>query len=496
MAAIKFNDKELTVRSLRSAVQPISTVSNIYSSSTVLYAQRYRTSGRDAKIITLKFPFERFSFDRNLNEIAAFFHSEKEAKLINPKDESQYFMAKLSGEIQIEYLNDSQGIVIATVTMLASDGIAHAITTDAFTAGTDSIFINNTGTYRTPINWRIKFNSDTESIGLVTEDRIMQYGHTTTEDTNENPANLVLFNDDMSSAQKAQYSQNVARIRWREDSGDNTSQIKGTWAWHADGYVYPTSYGAASKDDAFWHGPTLSRYFPETDYAEVYARVNFKPGGATKDKAKRQGLMEINMLDADNNFIAGIELKDNTDQKYQVEWKFYVGNEMIKSGFLPSKVLTYNGGFFGAVKIKKIGNLFDFYLCRLNDTSKGFTEYWRTTHQWTNEAVAMLKPSRVDVNMLNWRDKLPMSQSLTHLSVTQYNVDSIKKIPLTFLKDDELFIDGDTGKVYLNGIMALDYEVIGSQTIVAETGETEVFISAETEGTAPTVEAEIRRAYL
>ena len=45
-------------------------------------------------------------------------------------------------------------------------------------------------------------------------------------------------------------------------------------------------------------------------------------------------------------------------------------------------------------------------------------------------------------------------------------------------------------------IMARDYEVIGSQTIVAETGETEVFISAETDGTAPTVEAEIRRAYL
>lgn len=495
MKVLEFNDKQLAVKSLRTTIQPLSSVNNTYVSIASRYGQKFRNNTREPKLITLSFPYERYSYDEVMSKMASFFYSENERKLINPKNADQYFLAKLSGEIIVEFNDGGPGIAIVTLNMLASDGLAHAVETKDYPMSDGAVSIQNEGTYKAPITWTVDFLADCESIGFVTEDRILQLGYVTSEDIDEDLSNVVLFNDPMKSATSGQYSRNVGKIRWRNDSGDNTSQIQGSLKYEADA-ITVDSYGPSGADDAFWHGPTLTRFFNDVEDCEIYTRFNFKPNGATKDKAKKQGLFELNLVDADNLFICGFEMKDNTDQQDRVEYKFYVGDAEIKSGFLPAAVRNTNGGFFGMIRIRKVGNNFDFYLARLvNNPKGGFNESWKATHNWTNEAIAMLKPTRVDINFLNWRNKQPIYQSLTHLKLTKFNTRDDKLIPKTFLEGDQLIFDGLTSKVTLNGITANDYFVVGSQPIISNIGETEVFISHES-AVDPLVTATVEERFL
>lgn len=72
--------------------------------------------------------------------------------LINPKDETTYFMAKLQGEINV---NTEGSYSVVTVELFSYDGYLHAINRDVFTAALNSdgimeMEVNNEGTETTP----------------------------------------------------------------------------------------------------------------------------------------------------------------------------------------------------------------------------------------------------------------------------------------------------------------------------------------------------------
>lgn len=444
----------------------------------------------DEKVILMPFIL-RYDLNKKRRELAAALSSLTPQKLIFSDEPDKYYMAIPNNYVNLDEINF---LGKGTIEWLIPDGVAHAIDPKIYTMSDGLVTINNQGSYKTPIRWVVDFPSDCESFGLVTEDKIMEFGHSGTEDIDEDLSNTVLFDDPMKSSTSGQYSRNVGKIRWRNDSGENTSQVQGTLKYESDA-ITVDSYGPSGADDAFWHGPTLTRFFEPFSDGEVYQRFNFKPNGATKDKAKKQGLIELNFVDEDNNFVCGFEMKDNTDSKYQVEYKFYAGEAVIKSGFLPASVLSKNGGFFGMIRIKKVGNNFDFYLARLLDNPKGgFTESWKATHNWTNEEVAMLKPARVDMAMLNWRNKQPMYQSITHLRVTRYATRNNSLIPKTFNAGDQLVIE-ESGRLLLNGIVANGFSVIGTDYIQAEVGSNEIFFSYEGDQ-SPVVTATIEELYL
>ncbi len=419
-------------------------------------------------------------------------NTEEEIELIFSDRPDRYYLAKLDGANSIDVISRSLGTLVLNFN--APAGLSYAVDENKTPMNEDIISVENHGTYKAPVKFSIDFPADCESIGLVTEDRIAQFGYTVSEDIDEDLSNIVLFNDPMKSSTSGQYTRNAGKPRWRNDSGDNTTKIQGDWKYESDA-ITPSSYGPSGADDAFWHGPTITRYFEAFPDGSIEGRINFKPNGSTKDRAKKQGLTELNFLDADNHFVAGIELKDNTDQKYLVEYKFYVGDAVVKSGNLPSSVLTKNGGFFGLAKIEKVGNLFKFYLARLVDkTGGGFNEFWVAKHEWTNEETAMLMPVRFDYGAYNWRNKQAMYQSLTNIKVTRYATRNDKLLPKTFIAGDHVDIDEDFN-VWVNGILDNGYCVNGSKQIFAEKGVTEIYVAYESEE-PPIVEASVRGNYL
>lgn len=450
------------------------------------------------RIITLPLYALSGNFRQTKDALANILFSDEKQRLWFSDEPDRYWLVELTGESSWKRALENRGEAFGELSFLCEDGLAHSINSKPFPfitteEGTVAIIENN-GTYKTPVDINITFSSDANSIGFVSEDNIVQLGTSVSEDDEGVVFSNKVMNDDMGSGTKNLWSTNVGRPRWRFDDGDNTSKVEGTLTWGST-EVYPNNYGSFdTSKPGYWHGPTVTRSLPTPlqDF-EAYHRLQFKPTGNSKQKPTCQGLIEINYSDADNNFIVGFEMKDNTNTADRVTYSFFVGDYRMYEGSLPKSVLTYHGGFFGMVMMKKVGNTFSFRIARIDgDTWK---ETWTSgTKTWTNNAVAMLSASIINSFMAQWRNYRTMDIKLTHTRITQFNTENGALIPKTFYEGDTLFVDGQTNRVYINGIRDDSYRVIGSSQIFnAPKGTSEIVAISDGEFTG---NLEIRERYL
>lgn len=450
------------------------------------------------RIITLPLYALSGNFRQAKDDLANVLFSEERQRLWFSDEPDRFWLVELTGESSWKRSLESRGEAFGELKFLCEDGIAHALETKEYkflttTEGTIASVQNN-GTYQTPIDIDVTFTSDANSIGFVSPDRIVQLGTSISEDDENAVASDKIMNDNMGSSSRSLWSTNAGRIRHNYDNGDNTSKILGDWKWNSED-VTPSSYGSVDADKpGYWHGPTLTRLLSEamTDF-EVYHRFEFKPTGTAAQRPTCQGLLEINYSDADNNFVIGFEMKDSESKQDRVSYSFFVGDYRAFQGYLPASVLTTSGGFFGAIIMKKIGNQFIFRLARLNTTT--WKESWSSpTKNWYNNTVAMLPVSLINIFASKWKNDREMSIKLTHTRITQFNTETDYLIPKTFYSGDSLFVEGETNRVYINGIRDDSYRVIGSsQVLTAPKGNTE-FV-AVSDGTF-TGNLEIRERYL
>lgn len=481
MRIIKFDGKELKVDSLKTTIKPAVGITNMLVARSRSLSKRFAGYDSSAKLITLYFPISHRSFNATIEEIGSFFYTENLAQLLNPRDETRFFMAKLEGEI--DYQEDGN-IVYCTVPLIAPLGLSQAVDKESFpfemTDDGTSATIVNAGTYKAPVDINVKFLSDANSIGFITGEKIMQLGTAVSEDDGNVVPSTKVSNDDMGTGTKNLWSTNVGRVRWRYESGDNTSKIMGSLSW-AETSVTPSSYGSidASKP-GYWHGPTLTRNLttPLTDF-EAYHRVSFKANGTKAQRPTCQGLLEINYSDSDNHFVIGFEMKDNNNKTDQVSYSFFIGDYRMYTGYLPKTVLEKNGGFFGAVFMKKVGNTFTFRLARINTTT--WKEEWSSpTKSWVNNTVAMLPVSVINMFLSKWKADRQMTIEVTHTRITMFNSSDEKLIPKVFYQGDVINVDGQSNRVYINGIRDDSYRVIGSSQIFSvDPGDTEVVVISD-----------------
>lgn len=452
------------------------------------------------RIITLPLYALSGNFRRTKDDLANVLFAEERQRLWFSDEPDRYWLVELTGESSWKRSLDNKGEAFGELKFLCEDGLAHAIDSKKFpliTTGEGVLTnIQNDGTYKTPIDINVTFTSDANSIGFVSSDNIIQLGTSFSEDEEDVITSEKVLNDGMGSS--SGWSTNVGRPRWRfPDSGDNTSKIMGTLKFDASqSSVYPSSFGSIDvSKPGYWHGPTLTRLLnSDLGNFDVLHRLQFKPTGSGSQRASCQGLMEINYMDADGNFVMGFEIKDNNMKADEVKYSFFVGDYRFFEGKLPSSVLTKNGGFFGSLKMTKENNRFTFHLARLLDVNGTWKESWSVTKNWSNATAAMLSANSIQAFFSQWKNDRAMDMALTHTTITKLNGLSDQPIPKTFYEGDTLFVDGLSNRVYINGMRDDSYRVLGgSQIFNAQKGATEVV--AISDGTF-TGNLEIRERYL
>lgn len=479
MRNIYFNGKELKVKSLKTTIKPLTNVSNSYTQNKNILSQKFISSQSQPKLISLEFPFEYKKEIDVAKLISDFFYSENEVELINPLKENEYFLVKVEGEIETT-LNGT--IILVTVNLYCSDGFARSKELKTFELQTNEngkLFkIDNRGTYKSRPSFEFEVLKDTDGFGLVTDNEVLQLGTIDTVDFNETEAQTLIWKDDLEPVSKPKWQSNIAKPNF-STADDRQSKVMGSMSWINSGFV-PTNFGTIDTTaPGYWHGPSESRYIgQQLDNWDLYTRITFRPTPKNVTGTKRsqqQGLLEVNMYDEDNQLVCGFHFKDNTQTSDLIEYRVYLSGILVYQNSMPRAYHTEDGGFYGFLWIRKIGNKFNVELVK----TIGPKQTWRKNLNFVNEDAARLKANRVDYWMSQWGTRPSMDMRISYSTLFKTNVEDEKDIPLKFYEGDIVLIEGETGKVYINGGERADYFIIGSKFIECQKGLNDVYLLAD-----------------
>lgn len=408
-------------------------------------------------------------------ELAEILNVDEPKKLIFGDEPDKYYWAIPDGNFNIDEIPQYGS---GTLTWLVPDGVAYSIDEKYFNIDSDTVTIVNNGTESAIVGVDVNFESNGDAIGFVTEDSIVQFGWPYASDSENYVPKVTILNDGMTSSNKSKWVENAARIRWREDDGDNTSKIAGTLKWDTSS-VGPATFGSVPADKkSYWHGPSISYSFVNA-FANVdaYHRVNFKSTKKGKARITQQGIVEINYLDADNNFVMGCELKDNTPNKEETTVSFFVGDTRVHTVKLPSKAMVL-GGFFGSIQMTKVGNKFQFRVAKIRGSD--WKELWAQTKTFYNDTIAQLEINRCDTWFGQWSDRDTVDMDLTHTKIVGLNTEDDSLISKTFLNGDNIYFDGEENVFFINGVSDDSYRIVGSSSsIIVPVGTSEVSVATD-----------------
>lgn len=454
---------------------------------------RATSKRRTHRIITLPLYALSGNFRQTKDDLVNVLFAEGRQRLWFSDEPDRYWLVELTGESSWKRSLDNRGEAYGELKFLCEDGLAHSINSRAFIfSNTEEgmlTTIQNNGTASTTVDFNVDFLSDANSIAFVSAEKVLQLGAAEAPDSIEEvPKTELVLKDQMTSSTSAQWNINQARIRRNESAGDHTSKRMGSLKYDSMG-TWVSSTGSVTDEDKFWHGPSISRDIIEMENWEVWSAVTFKSTGGGKSEAAQEGLMEINVLDEDNNFLMGLQLMDGYPTLDKVSWTFFIGDNVVDWGYFPNSVMKSGGGFYGQVIFKKVDNKFSFKIARVSNNK----ETWRVSRETVNNTIASLSAKRVSYYMATYGKQPAYNMGVSFCQIKKINSLDPLNIPLTFFEGDYLQVINN--KIYLNSVLAGDYRVVGGSNVFTVDANLTTPIYCVTDGDV-TATAEIRERFV
>ena len=402
----------------------------------------------------------------------------KELTFSNIPDRMFYAIPK--GDFEFTEVNKTSGI--GTITWLIPDGLAHSTTEKTFRAAENAsgileATVTNSGTESVPVSYDITHNHENGFIGIVSEYGILQYGSVDEADDEAREKSEMLL----------KYTKPSDYSAMTEGKGilasNDTFPMTGKFTGYEDGWLRLQSSGSGSS----WHGAARQVTLP-ADSSGNSGAVNFvaqtKIWFETSD-ASQDGLLEFVVGDTDGNHLASIHLVKGVGTAectpiFQVQAK-----EKGRISYVPNSNSVTNRNN-GNMEIRKSGELFEFLF-------GGKTYPYRVPEAKDKKALTLTIFIGQYANRANPVKQMAFGTMSFRKDNVQYRVD----IPNRYAEGDVITIDGETTKMYVNGVPALGDEVKGSKHFHVPPGESKIqFYFSDFCDPAPDVTVRIREAYL
>jgi len=449
--------------------------------------------------ITVKFSLRSSSaedFREKFNKINEILDQE-EATLIFYDEPDKYFTGTKSS---VKIPDGGLLNVTGTFTFLCSNPYKHSTATKTFTAeenddGILEMTITNDGTVAVPISYEITHNAENGFIGIVSEDGVIQLGKVDEADGETYEQNETLTKSSSPYAWSGDSN-------WVNDTGTNgqnsANKTSGSFSVvTAGGYSVLSLGSKGTSTSGTWNGAMKTFDVVDsngdTGAVNFYCYVNswFETG-----KMGQTGCQTIAFLDEDDNMICSQVLVKTDTSGNTARANFHVGGNnprKVKTvDFVPS---TYNkdnpyNQARGHSDMRKEGSKITFY-------------WWGTYPSFTVPELASVKVAKVQIYIGQYGTRsLSTAYYITRnyfrrITLQVMNVEKWRDVPNRYQDGDVVTIEGDTRRVYVNGMAKAGDEATGSTYFDAQPGETTVqFTYSDFCETAPTVTASIREAYL
>lgn len=441
--------------------------------------------GSEFEYITYKHKIIQMPFEisgdilEKYDKLCAALNVDEPKELVFSSVPDRMFYAVPSGDFDFEQISMFGS---GTINWIVVDGLAHSTTEKTFQAaenasGVLEATVTNAGTESVPVSYDIVHNHENGFIGIVSEYGILQYGSADEVDDEAREKSEVLL----------KYTKPSDYSAMTEGKGilasNDTFPMTGKFTGYEDGWLRLQSSGSGSS----WHGAARQVTLP-ADSSGNSGAVNFvaqtKIWFETSD-ASQDGLLEFVVGDTDGNHLASIHLLKGVGTAectpiFQVQAK-----EKGRISYVPNSNSVTNRNN-GNMEIRKSGELFEFLF-------GGKTYPYRVPEAKDKKALTLTIFIGQYANRANPVNQMAFGTMSFRKDNVQYRVD----IPNRYAEGDVITIDGETTKMYVNGVPALGDEVKGSKHFHVPPGESKIqFYFSEFCDPAPDVTVRIREAYL
>lgn len=426
---------------------------------------------------------ELSEFRRKMSEIL---YSKEPKRLIFSDEPSIYYEAIVDGE---PVLGEDDMYSTGTITWLIPDGVAYSTAEFSFDGvqkdGYQTITIQNNGTEWADVDYEITHNHENGFIGLVSQYGVIQLGKEEEADGENYEASEELFNgyglfqDDHGTSYQNPENTTQGTLEVKNVAGYNVMALKG---------------GQATS--GYWNGGMKTLTIPVDSEGRrgaknfyCYTQHWFETGlmGQT-------GAQTIAFLTGDNKVICAMSINksDTVGNTAHVDW-FAPQNKKIKT--LDFQPTAYEGNPFN---LKMGGGHNDF----LKEGDRLRIFWYGQYYYFTIPEIKDMVCEKIQVWIGQWGSRDLGNQLVTHnylksIWFRKDNVEKYRDVPNRYRAGDVVTIDGESTKVYVNGMPAKGDEINGSNYPKVPPGTTEVqFCYSSFSSPPPQIKAKIREVYL
>lgn len=426
---------------------------------------------------------ELSEFRRRMAEIL---YSKEPKRLIFSDEPSIYYEAIVDGE---PVLGEDDMYSSGSITWLIPDGVAYSTAEFTFDGvqenGYQTITIKNNGTEWADVDYEITHKHENGFIGLVSQYGVIQLGKEEEADGENYKAseNLFdgysLFQDDHGTSYQNTENTTQGTIEVKDVAGYNVMALKG---------------GQATS--GYWNGGMKTLTIPVDSEGRrgaknfyCYTQHWFETGlmGQT-------GAQTIAFLTGKNEVICAMSINksDTVGNTAHVDW-FAPQNKKIKT--LDFQPTAYEGNPFN---LKMGGGHNDF----LKEGDKLRIFWYGQYYYFTIPEIKDMVCEKIQVWIGQWGSRDLGNQLVTHnylksIWFRKDNVEKYRDVPNRYRAGDVVSIDGESTKVYVNGMPAKGDEINGSNYPKVPPGTTEVqFCYSSFSSPPPHIKAKIREVYL
>lgn len=408
-------------------------------------------------------------------------------KLVFGNVPNKCFYAIPSGTL--EFSEETEFLGEGTITWLIPDGVAYSTAEFDFYGvqnnGYQTITIQNNGTEWADVDYKITHNHENGFIGLVSQYGVIQLGKEEEADGENYEASEELFNgyglfqDDHGTSYQNPENTTQGTLEVKNVAGYNVMALKG---------------GQATS--GFWNGGMKTLTIPVDSEGRrgaknfyCYTQHWFEAGlmGQT-------GAQTIAFLTGDNKVICAMSINksDTVGNTAHVDW-FAPQNKKIKT--LDFQPTSYEDNPFN---LKMGGGHNDF----LKEGDKLRIFWYGKYYHFTIPEIKDMVCEKIQVWIGQWGSRDLGNQLVTHnylksIWFRKDNVEKYRDVPNRYRAGDVVSIDGESTKVYVNGMVAKGDEINGSNYPKVPPGTTEVqFCYSSFSSPPPHIKAKIREVYL
>ena len=411
-------------------------------------------------------------------------------KLVFGNTPDRYCWAIPTGDLEFE---ETGCLGEGTINWLIPEGIAWSTTQKEFTAaknedGILEMTIINEGSEAVPIDYEITHNHENGYIGIVSQYGAIELGRIDEEDDGEANKSVQLIN-------LTKYADFDQMTTGEGVTSEKTFGKTGTFKslnYNGRSWITLSSLGSGN----YYRGACKTIALPADENGEVGA-ANFKAqcrvDYETVKRVRQTGILQFVIGDEQGEVLALIYFNKTSKTSNTAHYKCRVGGQdKNKIEFTPNYAnLTTKSG--NLISITKNAGLFEFNICGKK-------------YQFRNDTLAAKKAKTVTIFMGNMKGATESFFSteankgrmlLTELSFRKDKVPYRYDIPNRYQLGCTIRVDGESSKVYVDNVISMDDEVLGSTYFLAPPGETTVQIHCSEFSTPePTVKAYIREAFI